>query len=289
MKQGTVLLIGRPNVGKSTFVNNVIGQKIAITSPKPQTTRFPIQGVYEDTRGQIIFIDTPGIFGKAEDTLSRKINEATTDAINNDVDVVLYMVDTTRRRDFEEGKVLGLVRKLIKPYKILVLNKADIKNHKYVPQYTFLDEELDAVHAISALTQQHVKPLLEEIFDHLPEQKEDRMSDEERVYPVLNMDSHLFIAELIREKIFLHTGREVPYTTTVMVDDIAERENGTMYIKAAVVTTQDRYKKMLIGKAGHKIKELGRIARKEIELAINKSVYLDLHVVTDPHWQRVYF
>lgn len=171
MKQGTVLIVGRPNVGKSTFVNNVIGQKISITSPKPQTTRFPIHGIYEDKRGQIEFIDTPGIFGKAEDKLSRKINQITTEAINDDVDVVIYMIDTTRRRDYEEGKVLGLVRKLTKPYKILVLNKLDIKSHKYAPQYTFLDEEVSEVHAISSLTQQHVKPLLESIFEHLPEKK----------------------------------------------------------------------------------------------------------------------
>lgn len=288
MKYGTVLIIGRPNVGKSTFVNNVIGQKVSITSPKPQTTRFPIQGIYEDTRGKIIFIDTPGIFGKAEDTLSRKINQTTTEAINNDVDVVIYMVDTTRRRDFEEGKVLGLVRKLTKPYKILVLNKVDIKNHKYVPQYTFLDEEVEEVHAISALTQQHVKPLLESIFDHLPQQENPAVL-QDSVYPVLNIDSNLFIAELIREKVFLHTGREVPYTTTVIVEDISEKENGVMYIKANLITTKDRYKKMLIGTQGQKIRELGRIARKEIELAINKQVYLDMTVTTDPHWQNVYY
>src|SRR4030042_4294981 len=124
MKQGNVLLIGRPNVGKSTFLNNVIGQKVAITSPKPQTTRFPIHAIYEDERGTIFFVDSPGVFGKTEDTLSKKINESTLKSANANIDVVIYMVDHTRKRDFEEAKVLGIVRKLEKP-KILVINKID--------------------------------------------------------------------------------------------------------------------------------------------------------------------
>src|SRR3990172_676552 len=99
MKEGKVLLIGRPNVGKSTFLNNLIGQKVAITSPKPQTTRFPIKALYEDERGKIIFVDTPGIFGKAKDFLSRKINQKTLEVINEQVDLVIYMIDHTRRKD----------------------------------------------------------------------------------------------------------------------------------------------------------------------------------------------
>ena len=120
MKSGTVALIGRPNVGKSTLVNNLIGQKVAITSPKPQTTRFPIQALYEDERGQIIFFDTPGIFIKAKDRLSKKINRQTLQTLSEQFDVVLYIVDPTRKRDFEEGRVLGIVRQIDKP-KILIL------------------------------------------------------------------------------------------------------------------------------------------------------------------------
>ncbi|NCO89241.1 GTP-binding protein, partial [Candidatus Roizmanbacteria bacterium] len=115
MKFGKVLLIGRPNVGKSTFVNNLIGQKVAITSPKAQTTRFPIRALYEDEWGKIVFIDTPGIFNKAEDMLSKRINQKTMQAIREEVDVVLYMVDQSRRRDFEEAHVLGIVRKIDRP------------------------------------------------------------------------------------------------------------------------------------------------------------------------------
>lgn len=289
-KKGTVLLLGRPNVGKSSFLNNLIGQKVAITSPKPQTTRFPLYTLYEEERGSITFVDTPGIFGKAEDLLSRKINESTMQAINEEIDVVIYMVDHTRRRDFEEGKVLGIVRKIQKPHKILVINKIDINSDtSYLPQYRFIEEEIPNVFQISSLERTHFKPLLEHLFAHVPEASADMPEEEKPVYPLLNMDSSLFIAELIREKIFLHTGQEIPYTTTAVVDEIAERENGTMYIRARILTTDNRYKKMLIGKQGQKISELGRIARKEIELAINKKVFLDMTVETNPHWQEILY
>lgn len=287
MKEGTVLLVGRPNVGKSTFVNNIIGRKVAITSPKPQTTRFPIQGLYEEERGKIIFTDTPGIFGKAVDLMSKKINEQTLKALNHEVDVVIYMVDHSRKRDFEEARVLGIVRKITKP-KILVINKIDFQEYSYLPQYKFLEDEFDNVFEISALHKKHVKPLLNKIFELLPE-KEKSEINEDNVYPLLSMDSKTFIAELIREKVFIMMGEEIPYTTTAVVDEIADRENGMVYIKARILTTDDRYKRMLIGKAGRKIKEISSYARKEVALAIGKKVFMDLTVETDPHWQELLY
>ncbi len=287
MKLGKVLLIGRPNVGKSTFINNLIGQKVAITSPKPQTTRFPILALYEEKRGQIIFVDTPGIFAKAEDELSKKINKNTLEALNQEVDLVLYMIDPTRKRDFEEGKVLGIVRKLKKP-KILVINKIDSKKKSYLPQYKFLEEEFNEVFYISALNKTHFKPLIDKIFEYLKEVNE-KEKYQTPIFPGLNIDSKTFISELIREKIFLMMGEEIPYTTTVIVDEIIERNNNLTYIKARILTTDDRYKKMLIGVKGKKIKEIGSYARKEIALATNKKIYLDLTVETDPHWMTAYF
>jgi GTP-binding protein Era len=285
MKSGTVLLIGRPNVGKSTFINNLIGQKVAITSPKPQTTRFPIRAVYQQPEGTIIFVDTPGIMKKTEDYLSEKINKQTIQALNQELDLVLYMVDHTRKRDFEEGRVLGFVRQIEKP-KILVINKIDIEEPSYLPQYKFLEDEFNDVFQISALKKQHFKPLLKRIFQLLPSKKID--IPQNLTYPVLNIDAKTFIAELIREKIFLMMGEEIPYTTTVVVDEITERNNKLTYIKARILTTDDRYKKMLIGAQGQKIKEIGSYARKEIELATNKKIYLDLIVETDPHWLEIY-
>lgn len=288
MKEGTVLIIGRPNVGKSTFVNNIIGQKVAITSPKPQTTRSAIKAVYAEERGNLIFVDTPGIFGRAHDNLSKKINKSTLKTIDDEVDVVIYMVDHSRRRDFEESKVLGIVRKIEKPKKILVINKMDIAEPSYLPQYRFLEEEFPYVFGISALQRQHMAPLLDKIFSFLRERKHSRIK-EKHVYPLLNQDSMTFVSELIREKVFLQMGEEIPYTTTAIVDEISKRKNGLMYIKARLLTTEDRYKRMLIGEGGRRIKEMGSMARKEIELATKKKVFLDLTVETDPHWQEVYY
>lgn len=287
MKNGKVLLVGRPNVGKSTFVNNLIGQKVAITSPKPQTTRFAIKALYEDERGRIIFVDTPGIFGKAEDYLSKKINEKTLTVLHEEVDLVIYMVDHTRKRDFEEARVLGLVRKINKP-KILVINKVDSQEKSFLPQYRFLEDEFREVFQISALNRTHVKPLLDRIFELLPEKAGEEIP-KDLLYPILNLDSKNFVSELIREKVFLMMGEEIPYRTTVIVDEITERNNKVTYVKARILVTDIRYKKMIIGHGGRKIKEIGSYARKEIALAINKKVYLDLTVEVDPHWQETYY
>lgn len=287
MKQGKVLLIGRPNVGKSTFLNNLIGQKVAITSPKPQTTRFVIKAVYQEERGQIIFIDTPGLMRKTEDHLSENINKKTLQALHEEVDIVVYMVDHTRKRDFEEARVLGIVRQINKP-KILVINKIDLQEKSYLPQYKFLEEEFKDVYQISALKKLHIKPLVDKIFSLLPEKKEANLEINPHPYPLLNMDSKTFLSELIREKIFLMMGEEIPYTTTVIVDEVSERNKNLTYVKARILTTNDRYKKMLIGAGGRKIKEIGSYARKEIALATGKKIYLDLTVETDPHWQETY-
>lgn len=283
MKSGTVALIGRPNVGKSTLVNNLIGQKVAITSPKAQTTRFPINALYQDERGQIIFIDTPGIFNRAKDALAKKINEQARKALRANIDVVLYLVDHTRRRDFEEAKVLGIVRKLKKPT-IIVINKSDIEKPTYLPQYKFLEEEFRDVFMISALYKKHVTPLLERIFTYLPEAQPTPIAPENQPYPALNLDSKTFIAEIIREKIFLIMRKELPYTTTVIVDEIIERNEKLTYIRARIITTEDRYQKMLVGEKGQTIKEIGSLARKELETATDKTFYLDLRVETDRHW-----
>ncbi len=286
-KSGKVLLVGRPNVGKSTLVNNLIGQKVAITSPKAQTTRFPIRALLEDERGTIVFIDTPGIFAKAEDRVSKKINQQTMGVLDEDVDAVIYMVDQSRKRDFEESKVLGMVRKLNKPT-LLVINKVDKEGTSFMAQYQFMKHEFPYVFEISALKKLHFPPLLDALFTLMPDKPDDEKLQTANPYPVINIDSKTFIAELIREKVFLMMGEEIPYTTTAVVDDIKNRSDQLTYVKARILTTETRYKKMLIGNEGRKIKEIGSYARKEIALAIGKKVYLDLTVEVDPHWQELY-
>ena len=283
-KAGVVALIGRPNVGKSTLLNTLLGHKVSITSPKPQTTRFNIQAVYEDDRGQIIFVDTPGIFARTPDTLSKRINARAEGSLVSGIDAVVYMVDHTRERDTEENKALGIVRKFEGP-KILVINKTDIHTPTHIVQYKFLEEEFTTVIMLSALAHKNTNILLKTLFDLLPEGKQ-IVDKSTLAQPALNMDSKLFISEIIREKAYLFLRDEVPYTLSTTVDDVIERDNGTVYIKAKIVTSADRYKAMIIGKGGAMIKEISQAARKELETATSKKVYLELTVVTDPHWME---
>lgn len=282
MKAGTVALIGRPNVGKSTLLNHILGHKVSITSPKPQTTRFAIEAVFEDERGQIIFVDTPGIFGKVDDPLAQKINLTAEDSLAGGVDVVVYMIDHTRERDFEENKTLGIVRK-VNAKKILVINKIDVVKPTHIVQYKFMEEEFDAVVRISALEHKNIPTLLDAIYSFLPE-GEPVVDAKSTVQPALNLDSKTFISEIIREKAFLFLRDEVPYTLTTIVDNVEERNNGTLYIQARILTSADRYKAMIVGKNGAMIKEISQASRKELETASNKKVYLELTVETDPHW-----
>jgi len=281
-KAGVVALIGRPNVGKSTLLNNLLGQKVSITSPKPQTTRIKIQAVYEDERGQIVFVDTPGIFAKVKDSLSKKINLRAERIMAENIDLILYIVDHTRYRDIEENKTLGIIRKLPVP-KILVINKIDIKKPSYKEQYAFLEDEFDHQVEISALKRLNFNILLDLIFAHLP-QGSPIITQNSSPIPAINIDSKTFLAELIREKAFLNLRKEVPYTVNCEVEEIIERENGNLYVKGKIITTDDRYKSMIIGKGGKMIKEIGMAVRKEIEVATGKKMYLDLTVEVNPYW-----
>lgn len=275
-------MIGRPNAGKSTLLNMILRQKVSITSPKPQTTRFPLQAVYEDERGQIIFVDTPGIFGKTPDQLSKRINSKAEESLNTNVDVVVYVIDHTRERDFEENKALGIVRKA-PGAKILVINKIDVVKPTHIVQYKFMEDEFDDVVEVSALEGKNIPNLLDAIFSHLHE-GEDLVDTKTLTQPGLNLDSRMFLSEIIREKAYLFLRKEVPYSLTVVIDDTIERPDGTLYIKARILTNQERYKGMIVGKAGYMIKEISMASRKELETATNKKVYLDLTVDVDPHW-----
>lgn len=280
-KAGIVLILGRPNVGKSTFLNNIIGQKVSITSPKSQTTRRSIKAVYEDIRGQLLFIDTPGIFKKALDPLSKKINARVLDSMESEFDVVLYMVDHTRARGYEEGRVLGLVRKIKKPI-FLLINKIDTREPSFLAEYRYLEDETDKVFLISALKKTHLKPVLAEIFN-LVNRAYPIIDTKDIPVPIVNLHAKEFLEELIREKIYLFARQEVPYKTRVEVTKIEEKKNGMLHIDATIFTLDKRYKRMLIGKAGRMVGEIGRAARKEIELSANKKVFLDLKVDVDYH------
>lgn len=276
MKSGIVALVGRPNAGKSTLLNALLKRKVSITSPKPQTTQFSIQAVYEDERGQIIFTDTPGIFAKTDNPKAHELNMTAEHSLKEGVDVAVYIIDKTRERGVEENKVLGLIRKSAAP-KILVINKTDKRHPDFIEQYLFMKDEFDATIELSARRGTNLNVLLDTIFELLPE-GEKVVETQKMATPVLNMDSKLFLEELIREKAFLRLRREVPYAISVIVDDITEKPQKNMTVIKARIIAPNRYKKMIIGRGGAKIKEIGMMARRELELATNRKIYLELRV-----------
>lgn len=289
-KYGRVLILGRPNTGKSTFLNAAMSQKVAITSHLPQTTRKNIKAVYCDDRGKILFIDTPGLLAKVTDLMGKKVNIEVSKNINH-AQVIIMMVDISRPKNEEENKALGIVRKM-KAKKILVYNKIDrAKGSKdHLAEYNYLEEEFDKTVAISAIKEKGVKSVIGAIFELLPtktskEVKEEIDSLVASNRPVISMDSNEFVSEIIREKAYLCLRDEIPYTVQVEVTKIKDKKK-FIYISAFIYTSNDRYKKIIIGKNGQKIKELGQMARKELELMSQRKIYLDLKVKTDTHWME---
>ena len=281
MKVGFVALVGRSNTGKSTLLNALVGTKVAITTPKPQTTRQAIQGVYHSNEGQIVFVDTPGLFRKRRDAMTNRMNQAARGALEG-VDLILYVVDPTRAIGEEEEDILDMIRDVTSP-KLLVINKIDEPRPKYLEDYRALSTDFAARVEISALKGTHLKALTREIFDRLPEG--------EPVYPsgqVTNLDNKTWYSELIREKLFLSLHQEVPYTIAVEIDEIERRPGKSgkemLYVRARILTDNDQHKRMIIGAAGAMIRKVGTMVRKELEHIHGQTVYLELEVVTDPHW-----
>jgi len=270
MKSGFAVLVGRSNTGKSTLLNALVGSKISIVTPKPQTTREIIHGIVHDPKGQIVFIDTPGIFEKSHSKLTKELNEKAKEALKG-VDVILYVVDPTRAIGNEERIVLRLIEPLKIP-KILVINKIDLKL-PYLDEYLELSEKFNDKIEISAKTGKNLKLLKQKIIELLPEG--------EPIYPefqITNLEHKKWLEELIREKIYIQLSQELPYTTSVEVEEEEERENGVLYIKAIIKTDTPNHRKMIIGKGGQKIKEIGSVARKELEQILGRKIYLELEV-----------
>lgn len=278
-KSGFAVLIGRSNVGKSTLLNSLVGTKVAITTPKPQTTRVPLQGVVNDERGQIVFVDTPGVMQKAKDELTKKLLNSVRDSLK-DIDVLIYVADPTREIGNEEKQTLKLIEGVDKP-KLLVINKVDEKaSEKYINFYRdLLDDHFDAMIELSALKGTNLDIFKDWIFENLPEGEPYYELDQ-----ISNLGEKERIAELIREKLFLRLREEVPYSVHVVVNDIEERKNGMIYINADIFTTQERYKRMIIGQGARGVKEISQSTRNELEAVSGKKIYLELNVETDPHW-----
>ncbi len=278
MKSGLVILVGRSNVGKSTLLNTLVGTKIAATSFRAQMTRHIIHGVMNHPDGQAVFVDTPGIFKDRKNALTAKLVNKVKNALEG-IDLLVYVVDPTREIGDEERATLGMIRHLDIP-KLLVINKTDLPKaeRKYQSDYVALGSEFTAVYPLSALRASHIAPLKDKVIELLPEGGELYPKDQ-----LTNVDKNFWIAEIIREKLFSVLDKEVPYSITVEVDNVEEK-NDKLVITARILTDADRYKRMIIGKRGAKIKEIGQMARKELEQATNANIYLDLEVEVDSHW-----
>lgn len=277
-KSGFVVLIGRSNVGKSTLLNTLVGTKIAATSFRPQMTRHIIHGVMNTPEGQAIFVDTPGILKDKKNALTAKLTNKAREALQ-DIDLILYVVDPGKTIGQEERAVFGMIRHLPIP-KLLIINKSDLPQRERAAQaeYETWGEEFDGVFILSALRGSHITPLKNKVMELLPEG--DPLYPEEQW---TNIDSQFWIAEIIREKIFSVLEKEIPYSTSVEVDDVTDKGK-TMVISARILTNQKRYKGVIIGHEGAKIKEIGTMARRELEAATNKKIFLSLEVEVDTHW-----
>ena len=275
------MLAGRSNVGKSTLLNALIGTKVAIVTPKPQTTRHPVRGVLHDPRGQLVFVDTPGVFLGKKDRVSKRLNEFVNETLEG-VDAVVYVMDPTRETGTEEEYIQNLLRATKVPV-IAVINKSDVegKDKRNLDAYREVDVGQKMMMELSALKRRNLNRLVDALYA--------LMSEGPAFYPELqltDMGHNQWLEELIREKIFLSLEKELPYSVKVSLEHIEIREDGSRFIQATVWTTNERYKRMIIGAKATMLKRIGTAARKEIEGATNCKAFLELHVKVDPKWQE---
>jgi GTP-binding protein Era len=279
---GYVALVGRPNAGKSTLLNRLVGEKIAAVSNKPQTTRHRIQGIVTRNDGQIVFVDTPGVH-KPGHLLNRRMMAAVHDAIMS-VDLIVLMRDASVSTGNGDRFVLDLIKESEKPA-VLVLNKIDKLREKgrLLPLIEFYSKEYEfaEVIPISALKGDEIDILLTEIIKHLPE-GEAIFSDDE----LTDQSMRNIAAEMVREKILESTGEEIPYVTAVVTEMYDESQPDLIRIFCAIYVERASQKKIIIGKGGSRLKEVGTAARIEIEALTGKRVFLKLFVKVVEDWRN---
>ncbi len=278
LKSGFVTLVGRPNVGKSSLINNFMGRKVLIVTEKPQTTRNRIRCVYTDSEHQIIFIDTPGIH-KPLHRLGHFMVEAAIQAMKG-VDLILFVVDATKGLGEPEEQILELL-KASKNKVFLVINKIDLaEDYHRLAEIAQKKYSFERVFFTSVVKNEGVAELFEAVKSAMPEGPmyfpPDTLTDRPLAFQ---------FAEIIREKVLLFTRDEVPHCVAVIVDELSERENGVMYVAATIYVERDSQKGILIGKDGRMIKQIGTLARLEMEQISGKRIYLELHVKVKKNWR----
>lgn len=279
MKSGFVGIIGRPNVGKSTLINSIVGRKVAITTSKPQTTRNIIQGIYNDDDTQIVFVDTPGIH-KPNTKLGQTLNKQAYYSME-DTDILLFLVDITEDLGKGDMFVIDKLKTVDKPV-ILVLNKVDRipkeKIFEKIIEYKDLYNFADIV-PLSALKNDNVNELIKVVKQYLPDEFMYYGKDD-----VTNKSLEFLMAEIVREKVMNLTEQEVPHSITCQTQAVeVGKTSYTIYVD--IIVDRDSLKKIIIGKQGNMIKEIGIRARKDLEQLVNKNVYLELRVKTVKDWR----
>ncbi len=280
-KSGYVSIIGEPNVGKSTLLNAMLGEKLAIVTPKPQTTRNQIRGIVTSDDYQIIFLDTPGIL-RPKYQLHKWMVKAAYAAIQ-DADLILYLIDVTQTSPQVEEEILNAIHQ-VNQKTILVINKIDrIARLNLLPIIDNYSRKFPFVESvpISALNQDGIERLKDLILGYLPSGPQYFPPDQ-----ISDLPQRFFIAETIREQIFLQTKQEVPYSTSVVVEEFIERNKKKWYIRAVVYVERPSQRGVLIGKQGQMIKRIGQLARTDIEQFLARSVFLELHVLVKPDWRK---
>ena len=279
MKSGFISLVGRPNFGKSTLLNDILKKKVSIVSSKPQTTRNMVQGIYNDDDTQIVFVDTPGIH-KPNHKLGKVLNKGAYQSFD-DVDVVAFLVDGKMGLGKGDKYIIERLKTLDKPV-ILVINKIDgLSNDKIISlisEYKDLYKWSEIV-PVSAMKDKNVDELIKVFKKYLP--------DEVKYYDdnvVTNRSDEFMISELVREKVFLLTEEEIPHSVTCITERII-KDKDKYIINAAVIVDRDSLKKIIIGKNGSMIKKIGMMAREDIENYLSSRVYLELYVKAIPKWR----
>lgn len=281
-KSGFISVIGRPNVGKSTLVNYLVGQKIAIVSEKPQTTRTQIMGILTLDKAQMIFLDTPGIH-----TPHHKLGEMMVDIAQRsipDADVILFVIDGSEPLTDEDRRIAAMIKEKAEVPVLLAINKSDM--YESGSEKNLIDEirQITPVSrslTVSATTGNGTEKLLKNLTDLLPEGPQ--------YYPedvVTDQQERVIAGELVREQILKNTRQEVPHAVAVVVQDYKERADGTIYISATIYVEKESQKHIIIGRGGEMLKRIGQAARKEIEVMAGGKVFLDLWVKLWKDWRK---
>ena len=282
-KSGFVSIVGRPNVGKSTLMNNVVGEKIAIMSDKPQTTRNTIQAVYTDEEAQVVFLDTPGIH-KPKNKLGEFMVKSATDAFKN-VDLVLFVVDESKKIGPGDRKIIDDLKN-IKTTFVLVLNKIDQLNEEELFDLMKMynaEGVFEQIVPISALKGRNINELLKVIKSHLEEGPQ-YFPD----YMITDQPERVLVSELIREKVLHYIHDEVPHGVAVEIERMKSRKDKEIVdISAVIYCERDSHKGIIIGKNGRKLKGIGKSARADIELLLGSQANLQLWVKVKENWRNL--